>query len=116
MTLITDLDRVPPITLGTRLRIAREWRGLSQDDLATVLGKTRQTISNYEREFTPIGKLELNAWAVTTDTDVDWLKTGVTTPLTDGGSTVEGHAIFETLDYGSQIPAPVTDIRSRIAA
>lgn len=91
MTINTDTRRVPPITKGTRLRIAREWRGLSQDDLAAVLGKTRQTISNYEREFTPIGKLELNAWAVTTETDVDWLKTGSETPT--GPESGEGQVI-----------------------
>lgn len=105
MSLNTDNRRVPPITRGIRLRIAREWRGLSQDDLAEVLGKTRQTISNYEREFTPIGKLEVNAWAVSTDTDVEWLKTGQENP-TPGGSE------RRNTDYGGHI----TDITTRLAA
>lgn len=68
--------RIPPLTLATRLRLAREWRHLDQADVAQELGVSRATVSNYEREATVPGKLVLNAWAVVCDVDVEWLKTG----------------------------------------
>lgn len=66
--------KVPPITLAHRLRIAREWRGMEQADVARELGISRPTVSNYERGVTAPGKLVINAWAVATDVDVDWLR------------------------------------------
>lgn len=76
MSILPDLGRVPPITIGTRLRIAREWRGLEQSEMAEVLGVSRTTVSNYEREYTLPRKLVINAWAAACDVDVEWLKTG----------------------------------------
>jgi DNA-binding XRE family transcriptional regulator len=74
MTVLPVQQKVPPITLAHRLRIAREWRGLEQHDLARELGVGRSTISNYERGVTSPGKLVVNAWAVVTDVDVEWLR------------------------------------------
>ena len=68
-------SRIPDITIGHRLRIAREWRELEQIDIANELGISRQTVSNYERGFTHPGKLAINAWAVVCDVEVEWLKT-----------------------------------------
>lgn len=67
---------IPPSTLGNRLRDAREWRELDQSALAEALGVSRATVSNYERGITTPSKLQIGAWAVTCETDVDWLKTG----------------------------------------
>ena len=75
--------RIPPRTLRTRLRDAREWRGLEQADIANELGIGRSTVSNYERGITKPGKLIINAWAVVTEVDVEWLKTGVDPEETD---------------------------------
>ena len=69
--------RTPPSILRNRLRDAREWRGLEQADIAVHLGIGRSTVSNYERGITVPGKLVVNAWAVITDTEVEWIKTGV---------------------------------------
>lgn len=77
MTIQPEL-RIPPLTLATRLRLAREWRNLDQTDIAQELGVSRATVSNYERSATHPGKLVLNAWAVVCDVDVEWLKTGAT--------------------------------------
>lgn len=77
--------RIPPLTLATRLRMAREWRHLEQGDIAKELGIGRSTVSNYEREATVPGKLVLNAWAVVCDVDVEWLKTGDLASGGDGG-------------------------------
>jgi transcriptional regulator with XRE-family HTH domain len=74
MTILPAEGKVPPITLQTRLRIAREWRDLEQADIARELGISRATVSNYERGVTAPGKLVINAWAVVCDVDVSWLK------------------------------------------
>ena len=79
MTIARDNQQhIPPSVLRHRLRDAREWRGLEQIDLAIELGIGRSTVSNYERGITEPGKLVVNAWAVITNTDVEWLKTGET--------------------------------------
>ena len=74
MTILPAPRNVPPVTLAHRLRIAREWRDLEQVDIARELGVSRATVSNYERGVTSPGKLVVNAWAVVTDVDVEWLK------------------------------------------
>lgn len=76
-------ERIPPSTLRLRLREAREWRELEQKDLAEALDVGRTTISNYERGISKPSKLQVNAWAVTCDVDVEWLKTGHA-PQNDG--------------------------------
>ena len=80
MTLMPGMRKVPPITLPTRLRLAREWRNLDQQQIADELGISRATISNYETGKTEPGKMALNAWAVVADVDVDWLKSGAEAP------------------------------------
>jgi len=78
MSISTDTHtRIPPRTLRTRLREAREWRGLDQADIAKELGIGRTTVSNYESGVTEPKMLVINAWAVVTDVEVDWLKTGI---------------------------------------
>ncbi|PYY34220.1 XRE family transcriptional regulator [Curtobacterium sp. MCJR17_055] len=74
MTILPATRKVPPVTLAHRLRIAREWRDLEQADIARELGISRATVSNYERGVTTPGKLAVNAWAVVTDVEVDWLR------------------------------------------
>jgi transcriptional regulator with XRE-family HTH domain len=76
MTILPEARNVPPIPLSTRLRLAREWRGLEQQTVADELGISRATVSNYETGKTSPGKLVINAWAVACTTDVEWLKTG----------------------------------------
>jgi len=84
MSLLPNTLKVPPITIGTRLRVAREWRDMDQAQIAEGLGLTRQTVSNYERGYTLPGKLVINAWAVICDVDVDWLRTGVEPEVPSG--------------------------------
>ena len=91
MTLMPETRKVPPITLPTRLRLAREWRNLDQQQIADELGISRATVSNYETGKTEPGKMALNAWAVVADVDVDWLKSGAETPIgPNGGAPSEG--------------------------
>ena len=56
--------------------------------MAEVLGVTPQSISNYENGKSTPTKLQINAWAVATGVDVEWLKTGKPqddAPRGDGG-------------------------------
>jgi len=39
---------IPHVTLGNRLKVARAEQGLSQEELARLVGVTRQTISSIE--------------------------------------------------------------------
>lgn len=107
--------RIPPSTLGSRLRDARTWRRLEQAQLAEALDVSRATISNYENGVSKPSKLQVAAWAVVTDTDVDWLRTGhtETAPTPKGG----GRGLPE-MDSNHQ-PAgvkPGADARSNVIA
>ncbi|MHA7275338.1 helix-turn-helix domain-containing protein [Arthrobacter sp. Hz1] len=82
--------RVPRFELKDRLRLAREVAGLEQIDVAEALDMSRATVSNYERAVTTPGKLVINAWAVTCDVDVEWLKTGHDTEETPPGDDPKG--------------------------
>ena len=97
MTLMPDTRNVPPITLMTRLRLAREWRELEQQDIADELGISRATVSNYETGKTSPGKLQLNAWAVVCNVDVEWLKTGevVEAGTPDDGGSINSEKITD---------------------
>jgi transcriptional regulator with XRE-family HTH domain len=63
----------PGFTQGDHLRKAREYAGLEQGDLATELGVSRATISNYERGLVKPRKPVLVAWALRTGVALDWL-------------------------------------------
>jgi transcriptional regulator with XRE-family HTH domain len=75
-------NRIPPSTVATRLQSAREWRGLSQADLAHAIDVGRTTISNYEHGITHPSRLQINAWAELCDVDPRWIRTGHTTEHT----------------------------------
>lgn len=60
-------------TLGERLRFARESAGLSQGQVARLLGKHRPTISEIEAGRRRVSSEELAAFAQTYDVSVGWL-------------------------------------------
>lgn len=99
MTLMPEVRNIPPITLPTRLRMAREWRELDQQDVADEMGISRATVSNYETGKTKPGKMALNAWAVATRVDVEWLKTGNENADSDNGPGDGGSTIVEMKRY-----------------
>jgi transcriptional regulator with XRE-family HTH domain len=82
MTSAYDQGNIPEITMRHRLRIARESIGLDQDQLADLIGVSRNTIGNMEkgRGKTPPRKLILNAWALACGVPVSWILTGKETP------------------------------------
>jgi transcriptional regulator with XRE-family HTH domain len=56
----TRKNVVPGIKHGAELARLRRQRGLTQEQLAADLGCTYETISNYERDITPITPLISN--------------------------------------------------------
>ncbi len=85
MTIATQDRRYPQFTVGWRLRLARTTLGPDMDvaRFATLIGVNRNTVTNYELERTPADRMRpivLNAWALATGVDPDWLRTGVQPP------------------------------------
>lgn len=76
----TEHMNIPPSTLANRLRDARTWRRLTQDDIATILGIARTSVSKYEQGVTTPNRLVMLAWAVACDVDAQWLQTGEMNP------------------------------------
>ena len=76
MTTANAHGSIPEIVLRHRLRIAREEAGLSVQGLAERMGVARNTVGNAEAGKGTPRKVVLNAWALATGVDIDWLKTG----------------------------------------
>jgi len=75
-------------TIGDRIRQAREFRGLSGEELALRVGyKTQSGISNLENRATGRGGFMLPKIAEALDISVEWFIQG---PDTDDLSTIDG--------------------------
>lgn len=64
---------MPPLSLGLRLKIARNAVGMTQTDLAKILGITRPTISEWEAGLKTPRRINILAWAHATGSDARWL-------------------------------------------
>lgn len=78
MTTAYDQGTVPVIEVRHRLRIAREAAGLDQEQLADLIGISRNSIGNIEKGKlkTAPRKIVINAWALACGVPVGWLTTG----------------------------------------
>lgn len=76
----------PQFTIHDRLRKAREWAELEQSELAERIEVDRGSISNYETGKTQRLKSPvIKRWALACEVDLDWIRTGETTPDTPDG-------------------------------
>ncbi len=103
MTSAYEGGAAPQIEVRHRLRIAREYAGLEQEELADRMGVTRSTISNCENpgHGTP-RRTTINAWALACGVPATWLTTGETPEPPDPPSGVEDtapHPDFGNEDY-----------------
>ena len=76
MTSAYDQGNVPEIEVKHRLRIAREYAGLDQEQLADRMEVTRSTVSNAETGHAMPRRATINAWAIACGVPAKWLKTG----------------------------------------
>lgn len=77
----TEYDRIPPLTLGLRLKMAMDWADYSRDDMATELGVHPSTISRWMNDKgEPPKRGHVSAWAAFTRCDFHWLLTGEQPP------------------------------------
>ena len=77
----TEYDRIPPLTLGLRLKMSMDWAGYDRDDMAAEIGKHPGTISRWmNNKGTPPDRGHIAAWARFTHCDFQWLLTGEQPP------------------------------------
>jgi transcriptional regulator with XRE-family HTH domain len=69
--------------IGRRLRMRREWLGLSQQDVADKAGVSRNFVSAIERGAQGLDAWRLRAVAGTLGTRLDWLLHGPDDRLTN---------------------------------
>lgn len=67
---------VPEVTLGWRLRIARESTGMGLREFAEHIGVTPDTLTSAEKDRRKVRPITLNAYALATGVDRAWLETG----------------------------------------
>lgn len=80
-----NIGIVPRLTLGQRLRVAREHLGVEQQELAEIMGTSRQTVSAVERGINHPRQLLVRAWSMATGVSLHWIETGQDeTPSPDG--------------------------------
>ena len=67
----------PPIELRHRLRIAREYAGLDQEQLAERIDSARSTVSNAETGKVTPRRIVVAAWAMACGVSRHWLETDI---------------------------------------
>lgn len=69
------------------MKIARDYAGMDQAELAEVTGIARNTISNYELGLTTRPKpIYIKAMALAMGVSAEWLETGSFTPMSPNGA------------------------------
>ena len=90
MTTSPDSGRIPELTLGWRLRMARETTGMGLREFAAHIGVTPDTLTSAERDRRKVRPITINAYALATGVNREWLEAGTSTtptPSNDGENT-----------------------------
>jgi transcriptional regulator with XRE-family HTH domain len=98
------IQQLMQLTQGERLARARKVAGLSQDELAEMLGHDVRSVGRWERDQQPVSRSLLIAWATVTDAPLEWLDGSAFTDVLTAG---EGHmapvymmpSLFDSDDY-----------------
>ncbi|WP_083777907.1 helix-turn-helix domain-containing protein [Segniliparus rotundus] len=75
---------IPEINLPQRLRLAREYAGLNQGELAEHIGVSIRSVNNSEAGKSVPRPVLLKAWALATGVRLSWIETGSTPASPDG--------------------------------
>jgi transcriptional regulator with XRE-family HTH domain len=60
----TEYDRIPPLTLGLRLKMAMSWAGYHREDMAAELGVDASTVSRWMNDKgEPPKRGNISTWA-----------------------------------------------------
>lgn len=102
MTSAYESGSVPTIEVKHRLRIAREFAQLDQDQLAERMQASRSAISNAENGKGRPRRTTINAWALACGVPASWIATGETPRNRPGGGTSQP----TDLDTRRRRPAP----------
>lgn len=107
-------NAIPEFTMADRLRKAREYACLDQEELATRMGVVRQTISRHELgQVTHPRRITVTAWALACGVDVNWLWTGqANDPSDPGGLPVTQSGCIEdaqVIALARPVPAELAD-------
>jgi transcriptional regulator with XRE-family HTH domain len=76
MTTEQTSGSVPTWTLGDRLRKARALTGMTTREFADRIGVSHGTITSAENDRRAVRPITLNAWALVTGVDREWLEVG----------------------------------------
>lgn len=88
MTEVQNDGKIPPLTLGWRLRMAREDAGLGLREFAERIGVSTDTLTSAEKDRRKVRPITINAYAMATGVSKKWLQTGeaeTVGPNPDGG-------------------------------
>lgn len=113
---------IPELTLGWRLRMARETTGMGLRDFATHIGVSPDTLTSAEKDRRKVRSITINAYSLATGVNRDWLQTGQGQPgapnpgpgqpsedkltrLTEQ-KRARTHGARTTREYFPQFPAP----------
>lgn len=89
MTTAYESGNVPHIEVRHRLRIAREFAGLEQKELAELIGVSRTTIGNAETGVVKPRRITVNAWALACGVPASWILTGEADGPNGGGTSTD---------------------------
>lgn len=98
----------PRVEIRHRLRIAREFAGLEQEELAERMEVTRSTISNAENGHGTPRRTTINAWALACGVAASWIHDGQEDPPPhppEGVQPTAPNKDHGTEDYQSLTPA-----------
>lgn len=89
MTTTPNQGLIPEVTLGWRLRMAREMTGMGLVEFAEHIGVSADTCTSAEHDRRKVRSITINAYAMASGVDREWLRTGVRsdsgpTPPDDG--------------------------------
>jgi len=71
-----ECGATPEVQVHDRLRIARKYANLEQEELARRIGVSRSTISNAESGKVHVRRITINAWAHECQVPVSWILYG----------------------------------------
>lgn len=67
---------IPELTLGWRLRMAREMTGMGLREFAVEIGVAPDTLTSAEKDRRRVRSITINAYALASGVDRHWLETG----------------------------------------